>query len=199
MSFYIKKKGDKLSFFLAGHFMQDKFSAFDAIVLDPNDPGLDGVAQFQPNGNASAGFAFLRENKYYVGISSYQLLENENSFYNASWTNPLQRTYYFVGAYTFDLSEKLDLEISGAGVFANEKAYAWEAGIDFKFNKMFWFGTGYRSAGALKFDAGVTAQSWSFGYLCLYGSWVDATTYTYKAMNNSFYIRKVFNEGRSNK
>ena len=197
--FLSKEKGDKLSFSLAGHFMQDKFSGNDAIVIDPNDPGLSNVSQFQPNGNASAGLAFLREDKYYIGLSSYQLLENKNAFLNPTWNNARQRTYYFVGAYTFNLGEKFGLEPSGAGVFASEKAYAWEAGVDLKYNKMFWFGVGYRSIGALKFDVGVTAQSWSFGYLCTYGSWVDATAYTYKAVNNSVFIRKIFNEGRSSK
>lgn len=197
--FLNKEKGDKLSFFLGGHFTQDKFSVNDVVVIDPNDPGLHGTSQFQPSGNASSGFAFLRENKYYFGLSSYQLLETKNSFFNSGLTNPRQRTYYLVGGYTFGLTEKCALEFSGAGVFASSDAYAWEAGLDFKFNKMFWVGAGYRSAGTLKFDVGVTAQSWSFGFQSAYGSWVDATSYTYKAFNNSIFIRKVFNEGRSNK
>jgi type IX secretion system PorP/SprF family membrane protein len=197
--FLNKEKGDKLSFFLGGHFMQEKLSAFDVVVIDPNDPGLDGISQFQPGGNASAGFSFLRENTYYLGVSSTNLIDLKHSFYNPALLNLSQRTYYLVGGYTFRLNDKCALEFSGAGVFASSDAYAWETGLDFKFNKMFWVGAGYRSAGALKFDAGVTAQSWSFGYLCAYGSWVDATTYTYKAMSNSFFIRKVFNEGRSNK
>lgn len=197
--FLNKEKGDKLSFFLGGHFTQDKFSALDVVVIDPNDPGLDGISQFQPSGNASSGFSFLRENRYYFGMSATNLIDIEHSFKNPSLMNFSQRTYYLVGGYTFGLSEKCGLELSAAGVFANEKAYAWETGLDFKFNKMFWIGAGYRSAGALKFDAGVTAQSWSFGYLCLYGSWIDASQYTYKAFQSSIFIRKVFNEGRNNK
>jgi type IX secretion system PorP/SprF family membrane protein len=197
--FLNKEKGDKLSFFLGGHFIQNTFSLNDAIVLDPNDPGLLNSSKTQPNGNASAGLAFLRENKYYAGISSYQLLENKNAFMNSSWANLAQRTYYFVGGYTFGLSEKFALELSGAAVYANSKSYLYEAGLDLKFNKMFWLGAGYRSSGALKFDIGVTAQSWSFGYLCMYGSWVDAKSYTYKGINNSVFIRKIFNEGRANK
>jgi len=197
--FLNKEKGDKLSFTLGGHFLQNSFMRDDAIVLDPNDPGLSNVSQFQPSGNASAGFAFLRENKYYAGISSYQLLDIKNAFMNSTFSNLTQRTYYFVGGYTFGLSEKFALELSGAAVYANSKAYSYDAGLDLKYNKMFWVGAGYRSAGALKFNLGVTAQSWSFGYLCVYGSWIDVKSYTYKAMNNSIFIRKVFNEGRANK
>ncbi|MBU0626409.1 PorP/SprF family type IX secretion system membrane protein [Patescibacteria group bacterium] len=197
--FLSKEKGDKLSFFLGGHFTQDQFATNDVVVLDPNDPGLQNVSQFQPNGNASAGFSFLRENKYYAGISSYQLLENKNAFLNSEWENVHQRTYYFVGGYTYELNEKFGLELSGASVFANAKAFVWDIGLDLKFNKMCWLGVGYRSIGAMKFDIGVTAQSWSFGYLCVYGSWVDVKAYTYKSINNSIFIRKVFNEGRGNK
>jgi len=195
----ISQKGDKLSFFLAGHFLQDKLDVDNVIVLDQFDPALAGISEIQPNGNASAGFSFLRENKYYAGVSSYQLIETKNAFMNPTWSNQKKRAYYFVGAYNFGLSEIFDLEVSGAGVFANEKAYAWEAGADLKFKRTLWFGAGYKSAGAMKFNAGVTAQSWSFGYMCTYGSWIDAKTYTYKAVNNSIFIRKIFNEGRANK
>ncbi len=195
----ISQKGDKLSFSLAGHFMQDRLNVDRVIVLDPYDPALEGIAEYQPNGNASAGFSFLRENKYYFGISSFQLLETKNSFMNPSWNNQKERTYYAVGAYNFGISENFDIEISGAGVYANAKAYAWEAGADLKFKRLLWLGGGYKSAGALKFNAGVTAQSWSFGYMCTYGSWIDAKAYTYKAVNNSVFIRKIFNEGRPNK
>ena len=194
-----KEKGDKLSFFLGGHFMQDKLSSDQAIVIDGNDPGLTGISEYQPNGNASGGFSFFRENKYHIGLSAYNLITVDNAFKNSVLTNPTERAYYLVGGYTFRLNSKFALEPSGAAVFVNEKAYAWEAGVDLKFNKMVWIGAGYRSAGALKFNFGVTAQSWSFGYMCVYGSWVDATAYTYKAVNNSIFIRKVFNEGRGNK
>ena len=197
--FLNKKKGDKLSFFLGGHFMQNKFSVNNAIVINSDDPGIVNISEYQPNGNASGGFSFLRENKYYIGVSANNLITINNAFKNSTLTNPTERAYYLVGGYTFGLGSKFALEPSGAAVFVNEKAYAWEAGVSLKFNKMVWVGAGYRSSGALEFDFGVTAQSWSFGYMCVYGSWVDATAYTYKAVNNSIFIRKVFNEGRGNK
>lgn len=197
--FLNKEKGDKLSFSLGGHFVQDRLSYNEAIVIDGDDPSLIGISEYQPNGNASAGVSFFRENKYYVGLSAYNLITVDNAFKNSTLTNPTERTYYLLGAYTFRLNSKFALEPSAAAVFVNEKAYAWEIGVNLKFNKMVWVGAGYRSAGALKFNFGVTAQSWSFGYMFVYGSWVDATAYTYKAVNNSIFIRKVFNEGRANK
>ncbi|NTX00016.1 MAG: type IX secretion system membrane protein PorP/SprF [Geobacteraceae bacterium] len=122
-----KEKGDKLSFALSGHFIQNKLSREGILVLDPNDPNLANISQVQPTGNASASIAFIRENKYYAGLSAYQLIKNKNAFMTSGWNNYTQRTYYFVGAYTFELNEKLALEASGAAVYANPKAYAFDA------------------------------------------------------------------------
>jgi len=195
----LNEKGDKLSFNLGATYAQNRFRRDDAIVLDPNDPGLSNISELQPTGNASASIAFLRENKFYAGLSSYQLIKNKNAFMSSVLKNPTQRTFYFVGAYTFEIDQRFSLEFSGAAVYASSKAYAYDVGADVKFNKMFWGGIGYRSAGELKFNLGVTAQSWSFGYMCTYGSWVDAKAYTYKALGNHLIVRKLFNEGRSNK
>lgn len=195
----LSQNGDKLSFSLGGHFIQNKLQVDNVIVLDPNDPAMAGISEFQPNGNASAGLSVLRENKYYIGISAFNLFQIQNTYFSNIWENRNQRTYYFVGAYNFGLSENFDIEVNGAGVFANAEAYAWDAGFDAKLKRTLWAGVGYKSAGALKFNAGITAQSWSFGYMCTYGSWVDARTYTYKAVQNSVFLRKIFNEGRPTK
>ncbi len=197
----IKNAGDKFSFFISGHFTQDKIRKNDIIVLDPNDPSLMNITEISPNGNASAGIAFLRENKYYVGISAYQLFKSKSTFLNADFENLKRRHYYAMGSYNFNLSktQDMDLELMAIGAFVDSKSYQWEAGLDFKIKKMFSVGLAYRSNGSLKFNAGITAQSWNFGYAFSYGAWVDATKFSYKGMNNSIFIRKLFNEGRRSK
>lgn len=193
--------GDKFSFFISGHFIQDRIKKNDIIVLDPNDPGLENISETSPNGNASAGIAFLRENKYYAGFSAHQLFKSKSTFLNPEFENFKRRHYYAMGSYTFNLSktQNLDLEILAIGALVDFKSYQWEAGFDFKIKKMFLVGAAVRSNGSLKFNAGITAQSWNFGYAFSYGAWVDAAKYTYKGMNNSIFIRKVFNEGRRSK
>jgi type IX secretion system PorP/SprF family membrane protein len=196
------KAGDKFSFSLSGHFIQDRLKTDDISVLDPNDPDLFDVSNTSPNGDASAGIAFLRENKYYAGISAYQLIGTKSTFMNSQWKNARKRHYYLMGSYTFNLDKKnsLDLELHCIAAAIEFSAYQWEAGTDFMFLKMFNIGAGYQSNGALKFDLGIKAQSWDFGYAFSYGAWVDATSYTYKGFNNMIFIRKLFNEGRrSNK
>jgi type IX secretion system PorP/SprF family membrane protein len=195
--------GDKFSFFLAGHFIQDKINQDEIIVLNPNDPSLVGISDFSPNGNASAGIAFLRENKYYVGISAFQLFEAKSTFMSPEWNNVKKRHYYAQGSYTFKLSKKhnLNLEVLGIAALVDFNAYQWEGGTEFKFKKLFSVGAACRSNGSLKFDMGIVAQSWDFGYAFSYGAWVPAAKYTYTGgINNMIFVRKIFNEGRrSNK
>jgi type IX secretion system PorP/SprF family membrane protein len=193
--------GDKFSFSVSGHFYQNTIKKNDIVVIDPNDPSIENMTQTSPNGNASAGIAFLRENKYYFGISAYQLFKTKSTFLNPTFENFERIHYYVMGSYNFNLSKAhaLDLELNAIGAMVNEKAYEWQAGVDFKFKKMFTVGLAYKSSGSLKFNAGVIAQSWNFGYAFSYGAWNDATTYAYKGTANSIFIRKIFNEGRRSK
>jgi type IX secretion system PorP/SprF family membrane protein len=193
-----KKGGDKFSFNMSGHVRLDYLKQNDVQVINQNDPCLTDASNYNPGVNASASIAFFRENKYYIGISSYQLFPSKTSFMNPAMENLKQRHYYGMGSYTFNLSQKktLDLEINAIGATADFNYWQWQAGFDFKINKMFSIGAGVKSNGSLKFDLGITAQSWQFGYLCSYGVWNPGTSYTYKAMNNMIFVRKVFNEGR---
>jgi type IX secretion system PorP/SprF family membrane protein len=202
--------GDKFSFFLGGHFIQDKLNRNDIVVLNANDPTLANISDFAPNANASAGIAFLRENTYYAGLSAYQLFSSRSSYQNPEWKNIKRIHFYAQGSYTFHVAKKdlLDLEALGVLAFVDFHAYEWELGAEFKIKKMFSVGAayrqsvslGYRANGLMKFDVGIVAQSWNFGYGFSYGAWVDAAKYTYKGINNMIFVRKVFNEGRrSNK
>lgn len=194
-----KKGGDKFSFFMAGHFMLDRLQQNDIRVIDLNDPGLEAAKNFEPGANASAGIAFLRENKYYVGISGYQLFPTEASFRNPILQNRKQRHYYAMGSYIFNLSQEktvVDMEINAIGGTADFSYWQWQAGFQFRFLKMFELGAGVKSQGSLKFNLGMTAASWDFGYLCSFGAWNPSTAYTYKAVGHSILIRKIFNEGR---
>lgn len=193
--------GDKFSFSISGHFMQDKLKRSEILVIDPNDPQLENMSETAPSGNASAGIAFLRENKYYVGFSAHQLFRSKSSFLKPDFENYKKMHYYLMASYTINLSkvQDIDLELMAIGAMVNTKAYQWDAGFDLKIKKMFSVGAAYRSNGSLKFNAGIIAQSWNFGYAFSYGAWVDATKYTYKGINNSIFIRKLFNDGRRSK
>ncbi|MFH1608879.1 MAG: type IX secretion system membrane protein PorP/SprF [Patescibacteria group bacterium] len=196
-----KKGGDKFSFFLAGNFTLDGIQKKNILVIYQNDPMLDAIRNFNPSMNASAGIAFLRENKYYAGVSANQLFPTETNFGNPILENKKERCYYFLGSYIFPLSQKknLDLEVNGIGSTSNFSYWEWQASLDFRFLKMFSLGTGVKSNGCLKFNLGITAQSWDFGYMCGFGLWNPSTAHTYQSMENGIFVRKIFNEGRRNK
>jgi type IX secretion system PorP/SprF family membrane protein len=193
--------GDKMAFFLGGHFIQDRLNHDEIYVLTADDPSLHNLTDYAPNGNASAGIAFLRENKYYAGISAYQLFDTKYTFMSPDWKNIKKRHFYVQGAYTFNLNKpmNMDLEVNAIGALVDFDAYQWEGGVEFKMMKLFSVGVGCRSNGALKFDAGIVAQSWDFGYAFSYGAWVGASDYSYKSVNNMIFVRKIFNEGRRSK
>lgn len=196
-----ERKGDKFSFSLAGHFIQDRIQRNDILVIDPNDPDLTSLSEASPNGDASAGIAVLRENKYYAGFSAYQLLGSKASFMNTKWENARKRHYYLQGSYNFILDKANDFNIELHGIVSaiDFNDYRWEVGTSVSILKAFTVGVGYQSIGAVKLDAGIKAQSWDFGYLCSYGEWIDATTHTYMGFQNGIFVRKFFNEGRRSK
>lgn len=193
-----EKKGDKFSFSMSGHFIQDRLSRDEMKLIDPNDPDLANISEVSPNGDASAGIAFMRENKYYAGISVHNLLESKADYRNDGLANMHKRHYYVQGSYNFNLDEKdnFDLEVHAIGTAIEFSDYRWELGTSVSMLRAFQIGVAYQSFGAIKLDFGVRAQSWDLGYACSYGEWVDATTHTYMAFNNSIFIRKFFNEGR---
>jgi type IX secretion system PorP/SprF family membrane protein len=192
------KAGDKLSFFLAGHYTQDWLSRKNIVVFDPNDPNLYDMKNVAQNGNASAGLAFLRENYYYVGISAYQLLPSKSTYMNPEMNNYKKLHLIIQGSYTINIGkyQNFAIELHGICLFRNLSNTQMDAGTDFRIKKVCTLGIGYRSNGSLKFDIGFTTKSWDFGYLCNYGAWVDATSSTYKAVNNMIFVRRVINEGR---
>lgn len=195
------RKGDKMAFSLSGHFIQDRLKRNEIRVMDPNDPGLTDIAETSPNGDASVGIAFLRENKYYAGLSVHQLIGTSSSFLSDVMKNARKRHYYLQGSYIFDLDKngRFGLEAHAAAAAIEFTDYRWEAGLCFNFLKAFSVGAGYQSTGAIKMDVSLKAQSWDFGYACSYGAWIDATAYSYKGFQHGIFVRKLFNEGRRSK
>lgn len=179
---------------------QNSFNIHDAVVNDIGDPLLTGGTINQPTVNAAAGLAFFSQNTFYAGISAAQLLPTKSSFMNDLWGNEAKMLLTFQGAYQFSLNEYSSLQAWANGALSNG-ILAYQAGVDFKYRKVFWVGAGYRDNSSLMFNAGVTAQSFSFGYSISYSSWADAVSNgaTYATISNALFVRKVFNERKSDR
>lgn len=177
---------------------QNSFNIHEAIVNDENDPLLIGGTINQPTANASTGLAFLSQNTFYAGISAKQLIPAKSSFMNDLWENEAKMLLNFHAAYQFTLNEYSSLQAWGSGALSSG-ILAYQAGLDFKYRKIFWVGAGYRNNSSIIFNTGVTAQSFSFGYSISYSSWADAVRNgaTYATISNALFVRKVFNERKS--
>lgn len=191
------EKAMKLVFHGTGSFNQMSFNIDDAVVNHIDDPLLAGGTTNQPNGNASAGLALMSQNKYYVGLNASQLIPVRYGFLNSTWDNKAKPVLGLQSAYVFSLNEYASLQAWASAGYSN-KNISFQLGADFKYRKIFWVGTGYRDNGALLFNAGITAQSFSFGYAFAYGfSDAVSNNATYAGVSNAVFIRKVFNEQKS--
>ncbi len=177
---------------------QNSFNIHDAIVNDIGDPVLTGGTINQPTVNAAAGLAFFSQNTFYAGITVAQLIPTRSDFMNNLWANEAEMLFSFQAAYQFSINEYSSLQAWGSGALSSG-IFAYQAGLDYKYRKIFWVGAGYRDNSSLIFNAGVTAQSFSFGYSISYSSWADAVSNgaTYATIRNVMLVRKVFNERKS--
>lgn len=188
------EKATRLVFHGTGVVSQMSFNMDDAVVNHASDPILAGGTTHQPAGNASAGLALMSQNKYYAGISASQLIPVRYSFMNQFGDNETHMVFSFQGAYVFALDQYASLQ-GWASAGLSQRLFSYQAGVDFKYRKMFWTGLGYRSNGALLVNAGITAQSFSFGYAFSYGfADVVSNNASYAGLSHSIFIRKVFNE-----
>lgn len=95
----------KLSFGIkgTGNFFKLDNTKLDAV--NKSDPSLQSVSSFKPNIGAGV---YLHSNKFYVGLSVPNFIENKNEFDAnniAVYTEALN--YYLIGGYVFDLSPNL--------------------------------------------------------------------------------------------
>lgn len=191
------EKAMKLVFHGTGSFNQMTFNVDDAVVNQYDDPILAGGTIHQPAGNASAGIALVSQNKFYIGLNASQLIPVRYGFMNNVVDNQMKPVIGLQGAYVYSLNENASLQGWAAAGMSN-KIFGFQLGADFKYRKIFWVGAGYRNNSSIIFNAGITAQSFSFGYAFAYGmSDAVKNNATYAGVSNAIFIRKIFNEQKA--
>ena len=117
---------------------------------------------------------------------------------NPEMKNYKKPHYFATASYTFSFGrfQNFAIELHGIALFLTLQSYQMEGGMEFKIKKVCSIGAAYKNNNALKFDLDFTTKSWDFGYICSYGGWVDASSNTYKALNNMIFVKRVINEGR---
>lgn len=155
----------KLSFGVKG---TGNFFKLDNSELNPvnmADPALQNTNDFTPNIGAGV---YLHSDKYYVGLSVPNFIENKNEWDDNSVAIYTEKmNYYLIGGYVFDLSPNLKFKpavllkgVDGAPLQADGSAsfmffdrlvlgaaYRWDAAFSgmagFQINDMLYVGYGY--------------------------------------------------------
>ncbi len=123
-------------------------------VNDPTDP--EYLALKNSSGQMAPDFGFglhYTSDKLFAGISSTHLAEPKFDFSGAKST--LNRHYYVMGGYNFDLSPDIVLTPS-ANLKYDSKVFQWEASALAKINNQFLAGLAYREQDAVSVLLGLT-------------------------------------------
>ncbi len=166
-AYKIKMGSGKLAFGLkaGGSLMTNDIK--DLKAIDDDDQLVlnnGGSSEFLPN----FGFGlYYSTEKYYVGISTPRLLENEYSSNAANATAKENRHYYFIAGMVFPINKKKTIKLRPTTFVKLTESAPAEIDVTalFYFQDKFWVGPMFRSGDALGLLAGLNiTNQFSFGY-----------------------------------
>lgn len=136
----------------------------DYSARDQNDLSLINAPNGQWHPDLNAGI-FLQLKDFYLGFSAPQLLANAIQFDEAQFSNRLQRHYFVVTGYRFQVSDNLLVEPSTLIKIAEGFNPQIEASLKLELYNNFWLGTTYRTDDAIVALAGFTfARNFDIAY-----------------------------------
>ena len=124
---------------------QYAFNSSDAKITDLNDPTVSGTIEsaFVPDANFGV---YWHNNDFFVGLSANQLVEYKVQFSGLDATeNTLQRHFFLMGGYKFELSKSVELEPSVMLKYVTSAPLNTDINVKAIYNKNYWFGVSYRS------------------------------------------------------
>lgn len=154
----------QLSFGLSVSGYQFRIDDADALVLDQNDPLLNGSKRnfFVPDANAGVYFS---GSGFFAGLSvtelfgsSIKLGANEFDSYKTL------RHFYLMGGYKYAVSEQFYTEPSFLVRTNTDLRTEADFGLRCFYLKNYWIGAAYRTNKTLVFKAGFSIQEFYFGY-----------------------------------
>ncbi|PCI99607.1 MAG: hypothetical protein COB15_03860 [Flavobacteriales bacterium] len=154
----------KLSFSLAGSFF---FHDLNKAVLTPEEQDDDAINSLKINSSSpDINFGILYySDKYKVGISSPQLLQNKiYGNRNGEITNKLARHYYLFGEYKFDISDNIAVVPSTLVKYVAGAPFQFDLNTKGIYKEKYWLGVSYRYSNAIVALAGLNYKNLSFGY-----------------------------------
>lgn len=156
----------KLSFGLSPVFFQHYINTDLLTTNEPDDPAIINGFNNQFCPDVNFGVMFTQEKQYYAGVSVFNLLQIRRDLFQIMdrIENPIERTYYFLGGYTFHLGEDFDLEPSVHVQYQAGAPFQYDGNLRAVYKNRFGLGCSYRYKDAFAYMALVNFGTFRFGY-----------------------------------
>lgn len=158
----IHANGTKLSFGLSGMVYQYHLDLQSLDFENPNDPAIFGAVDKLIVPDAAAGFN-IHNQKFHIGMSAYQLLNQEISLMAENLAQQQAMHYYAITGYKLYTSEKFMLYPNALVKYTEPELMQFEAGLIMKYDPVF-VGFAYRDQEAAVMMFGLESKTLSFGY-----------------------------------
>ncbi len=113
--------------------------------------------------DAAFGTYFYDE-KYFVGVSVYQLINRKVHLMNNNVENRQVRHYFLTGGYHFELSETFSFEPSLLTKFIETGIGQLDINIKSTYKQLLWLGLSYRTNEAIAVNIGIKKDQFVFAY-----------------------------------
>lgn len=156
----------KLSLGLNAGLLQFMIDASKITLRDPVDGVIGNQLQTVLLPDFGAGF-YLYSEKFYVGVSAPQILQNKIRFADYSYTSlsKLATHVYATAGYKFDIGEDFDLEPSAVMKYVTPAPVQFDLGARVIYQEKVWLGGALRTKDAISAMIGyVYQENLSFGY-----------------------------------
>ena len=163
-AYHINFQQSQLSFGLSAVAYQFRLDDDLITLADPGDPIWLGANKSVFIPDADAGIYYTARN-YWAGFSMDQLFESTLKIGDSGYDRyVMERNYYLMGGYDFELNRDMVLTPSALVKFAENGKLQADISGKFYFQQNYWGGLTYRTGHAIIVMAGVSIDKLIFGY-----------------------------------
>ena len=164
-AYHIFINNSQLSFGISGSVFQFEINEEGLQFKDPDDPlNVSDLKKPVYVPDAGAGI-YYANSKYYVGASVSQLFQSPLKIGNRVLDDfKMYRHYYFIGGYNFPVMENLDMEPSILFQYTDQLITQTDISLKFYYNDSYWFGSSFRTSGAVILLGGIRLDKFYLGY-----------------------------------
>lgn len=156
----------KLSFGLSPVLYQHYINTSMLTTDVEGDPVVTNGFETKLSPDVNFGLMFSQKGKYFIGVSVLNLLELRTDLFQDmdDNENPIRRTFYMTGAYTFNLNDQFDLQPSAHTQYQMDAPIQAEFGLRGIYNNLLGLGVSYRLNDALIYMLSVDLGMLRVGY-----------------------------------